>query len=77
MSEYSYKERKLLTHFGVAHMIGHNISAINIYRCAVENAFISGESGKYVESLRRCFIALNDWTVHRLTKEFDDLIDID
>ncbi len=42
----------------------------------VENAFMTDDRSNYAKSLRNCIEAMNKADPFRLTKEFDDLIDL-
>jgi len=48
-----------------------------IYRAAAIKVFIDNDTGSDVDSLRRCLRVIEDGgSPNRLTKEFDNLIDV-
>lgn len=77
MNNYSEKEIELLKYFGISeHLLGDCcISAPALYRVAVEKAFCENMKGVEVESLRRCYNALQKCSIYRLTKEWDAMIE--
>jgi hypothetical protein len=77
---YSDKERKLLNYFDITDAMIDNVSvsAGNLYRIAIQNAFIYGYTeGRHTESLRRCGRALVNCKIYRLTPEWDAMIEIE
>jgi hypothetical protein len=76
--KYSDKERHLLHYFDVSDTVIDNIQPTQVYRMAVENAFIDKYyDGHMTESLRSCAKALRDSSVTRLTPEWDAMINLD
>lgn len=74
--EYSEKEHQLIDHFGFDE-ISEKINPIAMYRMMAEKAFMEELTGPAVDSLRRCLIAYHKCTVYRMTKEWDDFIQLD
>jgi hypothetical protein len=75
--EYSEKEMKLIAHFGFD-KIAPSCFPSKIYDLMAMEAFrLNMPNDKYVESLRRCYEALVTIKYRRLTKQFDDLIQLD
>ena len=70
---YSQKEQKLVNalHFGDF----LNQEPAVTYRALALHCFSKGLQGSLVESIRRCYNAIQEGTPYRLTKEFDDLIE--
>jgi hypothetical protein len=75
--DYSDKEKALFSVFGYSDVLRLCISAPIIYRMCVEKAFIDNMQGKTVESLRRCYKALQSMSVIRLTEQWDEMIKLD
>ena len=79
-TQYSKKELKLINFFGFKDLIEKDefdtLDPPIIYRIMVEKAFCENLTGKEVESLRRCYNALIKCKVYRMTKEWDNLIDV-
>lgn len=72
--EYSDAEIKLFTQLNLAHLL--YLSAPQLYRAAVEHAFINNLSGPAIEALRRAAgVMLVKGKPYRLTEEFDKLLD--
>ncbi len=76
MAEYSEKELALIKFFGFDNLIDITcpVAAITLYRMMVEKAFVENLQGLEVESLRRCFKAINESSIFRMTSEWDDMI---
>lgn len=75
-TEWSEKELRLIEFFGYGDIAGSGSCAGPVmYRMMAEKAFLDYMEGKEVESLRRCCRAMNDMSVYRLTKEWDDMIE--
>jgi len=72
-SEYSEKELAMFEWFGYADLT-NNLTPVVLYRLCVEKAFTNDLRGPYVNSLRRCAIALRDCTCYRMTPEWDKMI---
>jgi len=77
--QYSDKELQLFEYFGFGKLLVNDgderIAAPVIYRMLVEKAFADNMQGPEVESLRRCFNALQQCSPYRLTEEWDALIE--
>jgi hypothetical protein len=71
--EYSDKEKQLIEFFGFSDII-NNVQPPVLYRMMAEYAFIHDLSGPYVDSLRRCIMALNHALVYRMTTTWDEMI---
>ena len=76
-TQYSEKELKLIKFFGFDDLAEKEIfNPPELYKLMVEKAFCKNLTGKEVESLRRCYNALIKCKVYRMTKEWDNLIDV-
>lgn len=76
MYQYSDREKRLLEHFDCIHFIeSESVGALPVYRLMCEVAFLRGEESKEAESLRRCMRAWGKMKVHRLTPEWDAMIE--
>jgi hypothetical protein len=73
--DYSEKEKQLIKAFGYENLL--TVVAPTLYRMMVEKAFINDMKGPHVESLRRCAKALQECKIYRLTKEWDDMIQLE
>jgi len=74
-TDYSEKEIKLIETFGYGDLL--SVNAPSLYRMMAEKAFIADMKGPHVESLRRCMKAIQECKIYRLTKEWDDLIQME
>lgn len=74
---YSEKEKNLFVSLGYEDMLNLHVEPITLYRIASEKAFLTGDEGALIGSLRRCFKAVLEANPYRLTEEFDDLISFD
>lgn len=78
MDEYSVKEKMLLKYFEVEYLV-NNLIPLGVYNIMIKESFMRDDRSKYTESLRRCIKAFecsDNKKIYRLTKEFDDLIEI-
>lgn len=76
---YSEKEIQMIKELGFLDLAidtAGNLSELSMYRLMVQSVFIAGSAGPAVESLRRCMKAFVDCKPYRMTKEFDDLIQL-
>lgn len=73
--EYSDKELKLIHAYLCVGLIPH-VSPEQLYRRMMEKAFLSNDQSDYAKSLRRCIEAFRKCKPYRLTKEWDEMIDI-
>jgi hypothetical protein len=71
--EFSDKERDLFVFFGLSNLIDY-IEPVTLYQMCVEKAFLDDIQGPYVDSLRRCYKALRNCSVYRMTQEWDEMI---
>lgn len=72
---YSEKEQQMFNFLKIGHLTRMMFPS-SLYDCAVKKAFTENLQGNAVESLRRTYSALTKCFPLRLTKEFDDLIEL-
>ena len=72
---YSEKEQKLFIALGYEDLLTQQ--PIVLYRMVALNLFKHDKTGSLVCTVRRCLNAIDNGSPHRLTKEFDDLIQND
>ena len=76
-SEYSEKEKKLLTAYGFeALMNNSSISPYTLYRMAEHRAFMENRGDKAEASLRRLMAAWDSGKIFRRTAAWDNLIEL-
>ena len=73
MTTYSEKELRLIKLMGYMNVI-HDIPATRLYNMMAMDCFLYPRSKEITQSLQNCIMALENCTVNRLTKEWDDLI---
>lgn len=76
--EYSKKEMELIKYFGYE-SICNSIPPTAMYSMMIEAAFMKSDdlNGPIANSLRRCYKAIQTRSTFRMTKEWDDLIDME
>lgn len=74
--KYSDKEQLMFRMLNIEYLTYLSISPISAYKMAVDTVFMReyDMENEAVKSLRRTYRAINDVTMYRMTKEFDDLI---
>jgi hypothetical protein len=76
-NKYSKKEIKLIEYF-YPNLIEPNyyetIMPVVLYRMMVKEAFLKNYNNIFTQSLRRCYQAIVDCEIYRLTPEWDTLI---
>ncbi len=75
--EYSEKEQALFAALGIGHLCEVIDNPPNLYRIAVEQAFVADAKGPAVESLRRCYAAYMSCKIYRGTPDWDAMIQLD
>lgn len=75
--EFSQKELKLFERLGYLHFVKDIQDPLTIYRICAEKVFMSNKQGPEVDSIRRCLKAMYDFSPHRLTEEWDALIQLE
>jgi hypothetical protein len=75
VKKYSNNEQKMFEALGLSHLLEH-LEAAQLYRAAVEHAFLENLTGKAVDSLRKTANAFFKSTCYRHTPEFDALIEL-
>ena len=70
--QYSQKETLLFQQLCYEDLLAQEPAVL--YRMVALNLFKQNETGVLVDSVRRCLNAIDNGTLYRLTKEFDDLI---
>jgi hypothetical protein len=71
--KYSNKEQQLINALGFGDFL--NQEPLETYRTLALYCFSQGLQGYLAESVRKCYNAMIYQTPHRLTEEFDDLIE--
>ena len=66
---------KLIKYYGFDKLLDR-LSPTVVYRGMMERAFLDNDQGQHAESLRNCINSLN-FGGHRMTPEFDSLIEVD
>jgi hypothetical protein len=77
-TDYSEKEMKLFKYFGYDSptlLDDNHISAPALYQMMVNKAFCNDMLGTEVNSLRKCYKALQSCSVYRMTTAWDDMIE--
>lgn len=76
--KYSDAEWKLFQKLGFVEILDH-VSPVQVYRYAVEDAFINNKQGPAIEALRRGAKEFIQQTsgLFRMTKEFDALLEFE
>ena len=72
--KYSNKEQKLINALHFGDFLEQEPSVT--YKTLALHCFSKGLQGILAESVRRCYNAMQEGTPYRLTKEFDDLINL-
>ena len=78
MNDFSNKELQMINSFNYLHLVD-KLVPMQLYRMMLEKAFCDDLIGPHVESLRRCYNALNGngtKIIYRNTPEFNNLINI-
>jgi hypothetical protein len=73
--QLSKKETKMFQELGFQKLFVLD-DVITLYRLSVEKAFCENSTGPAVESLRRCYTALRDCSINRMTPEWENLIQL-
>lgn len=74
---YSEKEQQPFTSLGYNYLMNLMNIPPDAYNIVAMNSFTKNLNGKQIDSIRRCICALQAGTPYRLTKEFDDLIELE
>jgi hypothetical protein len=74
--KYSEKEIALIKLMGYSELINNPIEPPTLYNIMGKMAFVENRQDKAAESLRKCLKAFNFGWPYRMTKEWDDLIDV-
>lgn len=74
---YSEKEIQMFAALGLRALLDTSITVVQLYKMAVDEAFIENLQGPAVESLRRTYGAMAKCHPYRQTKEWDDLISLE
>lgn len=85
MGGFSKKEKEMFEALGLGDLVENyespssflSFDSVTIfYRIAVDKVFMENINGPAVESLRRCYVALKNQTIHRKTAEWDEMIQL-
>lgn len=74
-TDYSEKELELFKIFGVYTLV-EKVDPYTIYRIAAKTCFIDNRQDSATESLRRCILAWKTCSCYRMTKEWDEMIQL-
>jgi hypothetical protein len=74
MINYSDKEQRLFHAFGMEYFLKYEPAIA--YQALALYCFSTNIQNSYADSVRRCYNAMMGCAPHRLTPEFDDLIDL-
>ena len=74
-TKYSEKELKMFKELECGDLMDV-MSVFQLYNIAMEKCFVNDWEGKAVESLRRCMKTFKKCEIYRMTKEWDDLIQL-
>jgi hypothetical protein len=72
MIRYSEKEQKLFEYFGFEAFLNQEPTVT--YQTLALHCFSKNLDNSFVDSLRRCYNAMQKGFPYRMTQEFDDLI---
>lgn len=72
MIKYSDKEQQLINCLGFKDFLAQEPAVT--YKTLALHCFSQNLQGSLLDSVRRCYMALQNGKPYRLTKEFDDLI---
>lgn len=75
-TKYSKKELELFRAFNVSPNIIKELHHWEIHNLLMHRCFLNNLKGPHVDSLRRCMKALDGNGPYRMTKEYDELIQL-